>query len=158
PSRTRAPRCLVRPLELGCCSARGTYSDGEEAVMTHDPDEVADLLRRAVGDQAALAALFDGQRERLRRLVRLRLSRGWRGGADEEDTLQEASREAARRLAEYQRAPILPFFLWLRHLTGLKLVEAHRRHLGTQARDAEREVSLHAGAPQADSASLAARL
>ena len=26
------------------------------------------------------------------------------------------------------------FFLWLRHLTGLKLTEVHRRHLGTQLR------------------------
>jgi RNA polymerase sigma-70 factor (ECF subfamily) len=127
--------------------------------MTQDPESLVELLRRAAaGDQEALSELFDSHRERLLRMVRLRLSRRLRGRVDEEDVLQEAFLEAARRLAEYQREPILPFFLWLRHLTGLKLAETHRRHLGTQARDAEREVSLHAGAPQADSASLAARL
>jgi RNA polymerase sigma-70 factor (ECF subfamily) len=35
----------------------------------------------------------------------------------------------------------------------------HRRHLGTQLRDADREVSLHRGGlPEADSVSLAAQL
>ena len=34
------------------------------------------LLRRALaGDESALAALFDGHRERLRRMIRLRASR-----------------------------------------------------------------------------------
>src|SRR5262249_9901464 len=67
--------------------------------------------------------------------------------------------EVAKRLKEYAQAPGLPFFLWLRHLTGLKLVEVHRRHLGTQLRDADREVTLHRGGlPEADSISLAAQL
>ena len=65
----------------------------------------------------------------------------------------------SRRLAEYAADPKLPFYLWLRHLTGLKLAEVHRRHLGTQLRDADREVSLHRGGlPEADSVSLAAQL
>jgi RNA polymerase sigma-70 factor, ECF subfamily len=55
--------------------------------------------------------------------------------------------------------PVVPFFLWLRHMTGLKLAEVHRRHLGTEMRDADREVSLHRGGlPAADSMSLAAHL
>ena len=47
----------------------------------------------------------------------------------------------------------------MRHLTALKLVEVHRRHLGSQIRDADREVTLHRGClPMADSVSLAAHL
>jgi RNA polymerase sigma-70 factor (ECF subfamily) len=62
-------------------------------------------------------------------------------------------------LPEYAAEPRLPFYLWLRHLTGLKLAEIHRRHLGTQLRSADREVTLHRGGlPAADSASLAAQL
>jgi RNA polymerase sigma-70 factor (ECF subfamily) len=73
--------------------------------------------------------------------------------------LQEAYLDAARRLDEYLRQPVLPFFLWLRQLTALKLAEVHRRHLGTQLRDADREVTLHRGSlPMADSVSLAAQL
>ena len=50
-------------------------------------------------------------------------------------------------------------FLWLRFLTGQKLVQLHRRHLGVQARDAAREISLHRGPfPEATSAALAAQL
>ena len=65
----------------------------------------------------------------------------------------------ARKLPDYLARPGLPFFLWVRHLTGLKLAEVHRRHLGTQARDADRELSLHRGGlPEADSVSLAAQL
>ena len=45
------------------------------------------------------------------------------------------------------------------NITGLKLAEIHRRHLGTQLRDADREVTLHRGGlPEADSVSLAAHL
>ena len=44
-------------------------------------------------------------------------------------------------------------------MTGLKLAEVHRRHLGTEMRDADREVTLHRGGlPEADSMSLAAHL
>ena len=53
----------------------------------------------------------------------------------------------------------MPFFLWLRGIAGHKLLELHRRHLGTPMRDARREVSLYRGAlPGATSAALAAQL
>src|SRR5262249_48531907 len=62
-------------------------------------------------------------------------------------------------LAEYLRNPRMPFFLWLRFLTGQKLLTLRRRHLGTEARDAAREISLYRGAmPEASSACLAAQL
>jgi RNA polymerase sigma-70 factor (ECF subfamily) len=127
---------------------------------TENPGELARLLQRATaGDQAAMSFLFSAYRDRLKRMVHLRLSRRLQGRVDDSDVLQEACLEAANRLQEYARDPILPFFLWLRHLTGLKLAEVHRRHLGTQLRDADREVTLHRGGlPLADSASLAAHL
>jgi RNA polymerase sigma-70 factor (ECF subfamily) len=78
---------------------------------------------------------------------------------DASDVLQEAYLEAAQRLTEYVRNPKVPFFLWLRFLTGQRLLAVRRRHLGTEARDAAREVSLFAGAmPEASSACLAAQL
>jgi RNA polymerase sigma-70 factor, ECF subfamily len=128
--------------------------------MTEDSDELADLLHRAAdGDQEALRALLTRYQDRLKRMVHLRLSRRLVGRVDDSDVLQEAYLEVARRLGEYLREPSLPFFLWLRHLTGLKLAEVHRRHLGTQLRDADREVTLHRGGlPLADSVSLAAQL
>jgi RNA polymerase sigma-70 factor (ECF subfamily) len=128
--------------------------------MTDDSGEVTDLLQRAAGgDDRAAEVLFSRYRDRLKRMVHLRLSRRLLGRVDDSDVLQEAFLDASRRLQEYAADPQLPFFLWLRHLTGLKLTEIHRRHLGTQLRDADREVTLHRGGlPEADSVSLAAQL
>ena len=128
--------------------------------MTGESDEVSGLIRRAAaGEEAALRELFFRHRDRLKRMVHLRLSRRLAGRVDDSDVIQEAFLDAVRRLDEYVREPVLPFFLWLRNLTALKLAEVHRRHLGTQLRDADREVTLHRGGlPLADSVSLAAQL
>ena len=119
------------------------------------------LLRRALaGDEPALAALFDGYRERLRRMIRLRLDRRLSGRVDSSDVLQEAYLDVRKRMAEYARDPsAMPFHLWLRLVTGQRLTDVHRHHLGSQMRDAGQEVSLHRGPfPQASSISLAAQL
>jgi RNA polymerase sigma-70 factor (ECF subfamily) len=123
-------------------------------------DEGSGLLRRAAGgDQEALRALFSRYSDRLKRMVHLRLSRRLAGRVDDSDVLQESYLEASKRLDEYLREPSIPFFLWLRNMTAMKLAEVHRRHLGTQLRDADREVTLHRGGlPMADSVSLAAQL
>jgi RNA polymerase sigma-70 factor (ECF subfamily) len=128
--------------------------------MAADSDELKNLLQRAVGgDEQAAQELFELHRVRLKRMVHMRLSRRLQGRVDDSDVLQEAFLDAAQRLREYAAEPKLPFFLWLRHMTGLRLAEIHRRHLGTQLRDADREVTLHRGGlPEADSVSLAAHL
>jgi len=73
--------------------------------------------------------------------------------------LQEAFVDFAARAEEYAQDPAMPFFLWLRFLTGQRLQLLHRHHLGTMMRDAGREVSIHRGPmPQATSISLAAQL
>jgi RNA polymerase sigma-70 factor (ECF subfamily) len=125
-----------------------------------DAGDLAELLARAAaGDEAALSQLFSRYRKRLKHMVRLRLNRLLQGRVDDSDVLQEAYLEAARRLPDYLASRPLPFFLWLRHLTAEKLIDAHRRHLGARMRDAAQEVSLHGGPfPAASSVCLAARL
>src|SRR5215831_18080585 len=108
------------------------------AVMTGDSSEVTELVRRAAaGDAAACQDLFALYRERLKRMVHLRLSRRLQGRVDDSDVLQEAFLDISGRIRDYAADPKLPFYLWLRHMTGLKLSEIHRRHLGTQLRDAD---------------------
>jgi RNA polymerase sigma-70 factor (ECF subfamily) len=128
--------------------------------MNNESGQTSELLRRAEkGDLQAMGDLFSQHRERLRRMVQLRMDRRLQGRLDPSDILQEAYLEFSRSLADYLRDPSMPFFLWLRCITGRKLHALHRKHLGTQARDAGREVSLHRGAlPQASSVSLAAQL
>jgi RNA polymerase sigma-70 factor (ECF subfamily) len=128
---------------------------------TGDQDaEEQNLLQRARrGDEQALTDLFASYRSRLKRMVKLRLDPRVRGRVDASDIVQEAYLESSKKLADYFGEPTLPFFLWLRLLTGQKLALAHRQHLGVQARAAGREVSLYQGAlPQASSAALAAQL
>jgi RNA polymerase sigma-70 factor (ECF subfamily) len=124
------------------------------------PREDDDLLRRLEqGDERALSELFTRHRERLRRMVRLRLDRRLQGRLDASDVLQEAHLEVARRAGEYVQRPTMPPFLWIRFLTEQTLLALHRHHLGARMRDAAQEVSLrHCGPPQATSVSLAEML
>jgi RNA polymerase sigma-70 factor (ECF subfamily) len=117
------------------------------------------LERAATGDPAAMGELFDMYRDRLRRMIRLRLDQRLQGRLDPSDVLQEAFLEFAQALPTYVNNPEAPFYLWLRCITGRKLQLLHRQHLGTRMRDARREVALHRGAlPEASSVSLAAQL
>jgi hypothetical protein len=71
-------------------------------VMIDDASEIDDLLRPAKADsESALAALFTHYRQRLKRMVRMRLDRRLFGRVDASDVLQEA--EHATREAEQSR-------------------------------------------------------
>jgi RNA polymerase sigma-70 factor (ECF subfamily) len=131
------------------------------SIMAEPSDQTEEVvLRRAAGgDEAALAELFGRYRTRLRQMVRLRLDRRLQGRVDPSDVLQEAYLDVADQLPHYLRKPEMSFFLWLRLVTGQRLMRLHRQHLGAQMRDAGKAVSLYRGAlPQASSVSLAAHL
>ena len=125
-----------------------------------DEIEAPRLVEQAIqGDSRAWQLLMTENRDRLRRMVSLRMDRRLQGRVDPSDVIQESFIDAARRLPEYAKNPSIPFFVWLRRLTGQRLMEQHRRHLGAQARDASRDVSLYDGAfPEATTADLTANL
>jgi RNA polymerase sigma-70 factor (ECF subfamily) len=127
---------------------------------TGDSSATGALLRAAAnGSGEAWGALLQKHRERLLRMVALRLDARLQGRIDASDVIQDTYLEASVRLAEYLRNPRMPFFLWLRFLAGQKLMTLHRHHFGTQMRDAGREISLYRGRlPEASSAALAAHL
>ena len=126
--------------------------------MPNENDD--DLLAIAGGgDMAAAAILFARHRDRLRRMVRLRLDSRLQSRLDPSDVLQDVYLEFSKTVAAYAQQPDAPLFLWLRMLTERKLHYLHRMHLGSKIRDTRREVSLHRGSlPQASSAMLAAQL
>jgi RNA polymerase sigma-70 factor (ECF subfamily) len=125
--------------------------------MDGDSNETNRLLERAAGgDRRALETLLAQHRERLRRMIAVRLDPRLRQRIDPSDVIQETYMEASTRLESYLNAPTMPFFLWLRFLTGQKVVTLHRRHLGARMRDAGQEEAIHPGAgPEASSAPLA---
>jgi RNA polymerase sigma-70 factor (ECF subfamily) len=128
--------------------------------MVGDSSDIDRLLRSAAeGNRTDWGELLGRHRGRLKRMVALRLDRRLQGRVDPSDVIQEAYLEATTRLPGYVEKPDMPFFLWLRFLTGQKLLELHRRHLGAQARDVSREVSLYRShLPETTSAALAAQL
>src|SRR6266436_1934951 len=124
---------------------------------TQTDEELLDAARH--GDEPALAVLVERHRDRLERMVRLRMDRRLQGRVDPADVVQEAYLAVRGKFPQYSADPHLPFFLWLRLEVGQKLIDVHRFHLGTQMRDAGQEVSLHRGAlPQVTSLSLAEQL
>jgi RNA polymerase sigma-70 factor (ECF subfamily) len=128
--------------------------------MTGDSSDTDALVRRlADGDPRAVGELFARHRDRLRPMVKLRLDRRLQGRVDPSNVLQDAYLDVAKRAPEYAANPAMPLYLWLRYLTGQRLLAIHRQHLGAKMRDAGQEVSLYRGAfPQASSVSLAAQL
>lgn len=131
----------------------------ETSNQDNSADSAALLERARAGDEQALNTLFARHRSRLRRMVDIRIDRRLQGRVDPSDVIQEAYLEVSQRLEEYLHDPKLPWFLWLRLVVGERLLKLHRQHLGTQMRDAGREVSLFREAmPMASSAALAAQL
>lgn len=121
------------------------------------PDDSDLLLQQAAqGDRESCGALMNKHRDRLVRMVSLRLDHRLRGRLDPSDVVQEACLEATARLQEYLAKPDISFFLWLRFLTGQRVSILHRHHLGVHMRAAGREVPLDLlGAPATTSAALA---
>ena len=115
--------------------------------------ESLDRLRD--GGQAALEDLFSRYRDRLARMVCLRLDRRIAHRVDPSDVVQEAFIDAMRQLDRYVVEPPMSPLVWLRFLTGQRLMALHRHHLGVKMRDAKQEVSLQRfSRPEANSYSM----
>ncbi|MDD4269668.1 MAG: sigma-70 family RNA polymerase sigma factor [Pirellulales bacterium] len=122
-----------------------------------DCDEERDRLRS--GGSQAVAEMFARYREKLLRMITLRLDGRLLSKVDGEDVLQEAFLISARRIGDYLQEPAVPFFVWLRQITSQVLVDIHRRYLGAQMRDVRQELAFHrADGAGASSASLVAHL
>jgi RNA polymerase sigma-70 factor (ECF subfamily) len=121
---------------------------------TAQPESLGRRLQ--CGDQEALATLLSEHRERLLRMIHLRMDRRLLGRVDADDVLQDAYVAATERLQHYADESTSSPFVWLRMIVLQTLIDTHRHHLGAQMRDAYREVDLRGGrSPSSASASLA---
>ena len=107
-----------------------------------DADELSQLQRRG---KEAVAELIERYRDKLLRMIAVRLDSRVIGKLDGEDILQDAFVEAAGRLGEYLDRPAVPFFVWLRQITLQVVIDSHRRYLGAKMRDVQQEVALDRG-------------
>ncbi|MEM6472685.1 MAG: sigma-70 family RNA polymerase sigma factor [Planctomycetota bacterium] len=129
--------------------------------MYESPDEIdqveALIDRASEGDNSAMSELFELYRAPLKQMVRIRMNRKLCGRVDASDIVQDAYLEAARRLSDYASGLRAPFFLWLRKITGQRLIDAHRRHLGAQGRNAGVELDLYGQHPPVASSIMLAK-
>jgi RNA polymerase sigma-70 factor (ECF subfamily) len=128
--------------------------------MDQTPNELTYLIDRfRTGDRQALSELFQCYRERLRRMVELRMGPRLRTRLDASDVLQEAYLDLASDLEAYRADPKLQPLLWMRLHVGRRLTTLHPRHLGAHMPDAGLEASLYREPlPEASSTALAAML
>lgn len=109
----------------------------------NDSDEA--LLRVATaGNSGARETLLTRHREKLRRLVEIRMDQRIAARVDASDVVQESLLDASLRLDKYLDDRPLPFYLWLRQLTLDRIHRMHRTHLRAQKRSVAREIE---GAP-----------
>jgi len=98
------------------------------------------LLRRAgEGDAAARAELLERYRCQLRRMVAIRLDKRLAARVDPSDIVQEAMKDAFKRLPEYFADPQLSFYPWLRRIAWDRLADMYRMHLAAEKRSVLRE-------------------
>jgi len=106
-----------------------------------DPTTKELLDRAGRGDQAARDELLVRHRDRLRRMVAVRMDRRLTARVDPSDVVQEALLEAARRLCDYLQRRPATFYIWLRQLAWQHLSALTRRHVGAQRRSVNNELA-----------------
>jgi RNA polymerase sigma-70 factor (ECF subfamily) len=102
--------------------------------------EIETLLRDAAqGDVTAVRCLMEQHRDRVRRMIAVRLNRRLAPRLDPSDVVQETLADAARRLPDYLRDRPLPFRAWLFRLAADRLARTHRDHVASTVRGIGRE-------------------
>ncbi|MEZ6121458.1 MAG: sigma-70 family RNA polymerase sigma factor [Pirellulaceae bacterium] len=125
--------------------------------MSRPSEDDAERLSRSVaaGDCQSLDLLLSLYRERLKKMVVLRLSPELSRRLDGSDIIQEAFLQAAMNIDGYVHDPERPFYLWIRKITENKLLEAHRRHIVASKRGVYRELNPRDSRAMVSSASFA---
>jgi RNA polymerase sigma-70 factor (ECF subfamily) len=97
--------------------------------MAARPPDTDELVRRsAAGDDGARQALLARHRDRLRRMIGVRLDRRLLARLDPPDVVQEVLAEAHARLNDYLRDQPVPFYPWLRQIAWQRLLKIHQHH------------------------------
>ena len=111
--------------------------------MMHDPD-TDELIRRVADDDTeATELLVDRYRDRLRRMIAVRLDRRVLPRLDPSDVVQDVLVAAIEKLPRYAREQPIALYPWLRQLAWEHLVDTFRKHVLAQRRAVDREVEHH---------------
>ena len=97
-------------------------------MASNDVELDALVTRAAAGDTAAQDRLFQCHRERLKRMVSVRIDARLVRRLDASDVVQEVMLAASKRLPEYAANRAIAFYPWLRQIAWDRLVDLHRWH------------------------------
>lgn len=127
--------------------------------MPSRESQTQELVHRAVhGDRDAMEQLMALHRDRLRRMVAVRIDQRLASRVDPSDVVQDTLAEAARKLPGYVKNRSLPFFPWLREIAWQQLVDLHRQHVRARRRSVSREEPLWTGVSDESAMVLAKQL
>ena len=119
--------------------------------------DVAALLARARdGDTEALGRLLESQRDRLRRIVKVRLGEGLRRFLSTSDVVQETHRAALESLQRLELTSERDLLAWLAQVATNRIRDQHD-HYAARKRDATRDVPWPDEGPGPVEEALAAR-
>jgi RNA polymerase sigma-70 factor (ECF subfamily) len=93
-------------------------------------------------DEQALGEYLTLRRPQLSAFIERRLGAALRRKVEPDDLFQETSAEAVRTLAQTDFAQ-REVFGWLCQIAERRIIDAHRKYIASQKRDAGREVSIH---------------
>src|SRR5437588_9151745 len=98
--------------------------------MTKPVPDTEELLTQAgQGDRLARQQLWARHRDRLRKMVAVRLDRRIAARVDPSDVVQETLIEADQLLSDYLAERPLEFYPWLRRLAWKRLMKIYHHHL-----------------------------
>lgn len=125
----------------------------EKYGMTDSQNDTSELLRRAAhSDSDATEQLVARHRDRLRRLVGLRLDQRLSARLDPSDIVQDVLAEAIQKLPDYVREKPVSFYPWLRRMAMDRMIEVYRMHVVAQKRSVQREKPV--GLPLPDQSTM----
>jgi RNA polymerase sigma-70 factor (ECF subfamily) len=106
-----------------------------------------------------MTELFGRHRERLRKMIRLRLDWRLRGRVSSSTLLEQVFNDACVHFDDLRGEQDWSFFLWLRELTAHRIDLAHREQFGERTEETGGEIQLNRGSlPSVTPAAMAAQL
>lgn len=131
-------------------------ANSETPSNPEDAKESEAVSKKRLGDEEAkrmVAEMFEEYKDKLLRMIEVRLQPELRSRVDAGDILQESFMEAYRQLKTGVSEPKGSPLVWLRLIVGQQIVANYRKHCQTQKRNVALEFSISAGRTQADTTS-----
>ena len=100
------------------------------------------MQRAATQDADAMAELMAMHRDRLRKMVAVRLDQRLSPRLDPSDVVQETMLKAVAKMPEYLKDRPIEFYPWLRQLAWDQMVDSFRKHVVAQRRSVDREIDM----------------